>query len=138
MLNFVPKKSKYKKYHKNKNNIKKISFINLEEKTSKKLILKATEPGFLNSAQILSIKQKISKFIKKNGSLDILIFPQKPVSKKPLETRMGKGKGNISYWVSEIKEGEKICEIIPTIYSTKIKKAIKTIRFRIPFASKIM
>ena len=65
--------------------------------------LQALEPAWLTAAQIEALRVTISRSLKKEGKLFLRVFPDKPVSKKPAETRMGKGKGNVEFWVSVVK-----------------------------------
>jgi large subunit ribosomal protein L16 len=92
---FTPKKSKFRKKQKGK----KLNTVNRLNSLSKlnfgRLALKSVETGRLDSKQIIAMRQTINKVIKKNGKLKINIFPDTPFSKKPLEVRMGKGKGNV-------------------------------------------
>lgn len=67
--------------------------------------LKATERGRITARQIEAARRAISRHIKRGGKVMIRIFPDKPISKKPLEVRQGKGKGNVEYWVAEVKPG---------------------------------
>lgn len=67
--------------------------------------LKATDRGRITARQIEAARRAISRHIKRGGKVMIRIFPDKPVSKKPLEVRQGKGKGNVEYWVAEVKPG---------------------------------
>ena len=73
--------------------------------------LKATGRGRLTSRQIESARRTITRHVKRGGKLWIRVFPDKPVSKKPLEVRMGKGKGNVEYWVAQIQPGRVLYEI---------------------------
>lgn len=73
--------------------------------------LKATTRGRLSSRQIESARRAINRHIKRGGRLWIRVFPDKPMSKKPLEVRMGKGKGNPEYWVALIKPGAVLYEL---------------------------
>ena len=73
--------------------------------------LKATEPGWITSRQIEAARIVLSRSIKKVGKLWIRIFPHKAITKKPAETRMGKGKGSPEYWVAVIKPGRILFEI---------------------------
>jgi large subunit ribosomal protein L16 len=92
---FIPIKTKFKKQQKGKK-LNKISKINcLENFNFGKLTLRSMDTGHINSKQINAFKQTINKIIKKKGKLKINIFPNTPISKKPLEVRMGKGKGNV-------------------------------------------
>ncbi|MEK7294252.1 MAG: 50S ribosomal protein L16, partial [Nitrospirota bacterium] len=64
--------------------------------------LKALEPGWLTSRQIESARIAITRYVKRGGQVWTRIFPDKPITKKPAETRMGKGKGNPEYWVAVV------------------------------------
>ena len=73
--------------------------------------LKATTRGRLTAREIESGRRAINRYVKRGGKVWIRIFPDKPVSKKPLEVRMGKGKGNPEFWVFVIKPGHMVYEI---------------------------
>ncbi|MGD8932415.1 MAG: 50S ribosomal protein L16 [Chromatiales bacterium] len=73
--------------------------------------LKSTGRGRLTARQIEAARRTITRHIKRGGKLWIRVFPDKPVSKKPLEVRMGKGKGNVEYWVAQIQPGRMLYEI---------------------------
>ena len=73
--------------------------------------LKATSRGFITARQIEAARRAITRHVKRGGKLWIRVFPDKPISKKPLEVRMGKGKGNVEYWVSPIQPGRVLYEI---------------------------
>lgn len=73
--------------------------------------LKATGRGRLTARQIEAARRALTRHIKRGGKIWIRVFPDKPVSKKPLEVRMGKGKGNPEYWVAEIKPGHVLYEM---------------------------
>ena len=96
--------------------------------------LKATEPGWITSRQIEASRIVLSRSIKKVGKLWIRIFPHKAITKKPAETRMGKGKGSPEYWVAVIKPGRILFEIDgvseqvarEALYKASAKLPIKT------------
>ena len=67
--------------------------------------LKALEPGWVTSRQIEAARIAITRFVKRGGQVWTRIFPDKPITKKPAETRMEKGKGNPEYWVAVVKPG---------------------------------
>ena len=73
--------------------------------------LKATSRGFVTARQIEAARRAITRYVKRAGKLWIRIYPDKPVSKKPVEVRMGKGKGNVEYWVAPIQPGRVMYEI---------------------------
>lgn len=73
--------------------------------------LQALEPCWLTARQIEAARRAITRHVRRGGKLWIRVFPHKPVSKKPLETRMGSGKGNIELWVAVVKPGHVLMEI---------------------------
>jgi large subunit ribosomal protein L16 len=73
--------------------------------------LKASDRGRLTSRQIEAARRAITRFVKRGGKVWIRVFPDKPITKKPLEVRQGKGKGNVEYWVAVIKPGKVLFEI---------------------------
>ena len=103
-----PKRTKYRKQMKGRNRGlalrgNKVSFGEYG--------LKATTRGRLTSRQIEAARRALTHFIKRGGRVWIRVFPDKPVSKKPLEVRMGSGKGNVEYWVAVIKPGAVLYEM---------------------------
>ena len=73
--------------------------------------LKATSRGFVTARQIEAARRAITRYVKRAGKLWIRIYPDKPISKKPVEVRMGKGKGNVEFWVAPIQPGRVMYEI---------------------------
>lgn len=73
--------------------------------------MKAVEPGRVTARQIEACRRAITRHLKRAGRVWIRIFPDKPVSKKPAEVRMGKGKGSVEYWVAPVKPGRVMFEI---------------------------
>ena len=73
--------------------------------------LKATSRGFITARQIEAARRAITRFVKRGGKLWIRVFPDKPITKKPVEVRMGKGKGNVEYWVAPVQPGRMLYEI---------------------------
>ena len=73
--------------------------------------LKATGRGRITARQIEAARRAVTRHVKRGGKIWVRIFPDKPVSKKPLEVRMGKGKGNPEYWVAVIKPGHVLYEM---------------------------
>jgi large subunit ribosomal protein L16 len=73
--------------------------------------LKATSRGFVTARQIEAARRAITRYVKRGGKLWIRVFPDKPITKKPVEVRMGKGKGNVEYWVAPIQPGRVLYEI---------------------------
>ncbi len=73
--------------------------------------LKSIERGQLTSRQIEAARRAMTRFVKRGGKIWIRVFPDKPITKKPLEVRQGKGKGNVEYWVAQIQPGRMLYEI---------------------------
>ncbi len=73
--------------------------------------LKATERGQITARQIEAARRVITRYVKRGGKLWIRVFPDVPITKKPLEVRMGSGKGNVEYWVAKVQPGRMLYEI---------------------------
>ncbi len=103
-----PKRTKYRKQMKLDNR-------GLAHKGSKvsfgEFGLKALDRGRLTARQIEAARRTISRHVKRGGKIWIRIFPDKPISKKPLEVRMGSGKGSVEYWVAQVKPGTMLYEL---------------------------
>ena len=99
--------------------------------------LKAVECGKMSSAHIESARVAINRKIKRGGKMWIRVFPDKPITKKPAETRMGKGKGSPEYWVAVIKPGKILYELsgVPEELATE---ALKLAGYKLPFATKVI
>ena len=103
-----PKRTKFRKMQKGRNQglafvANKVSFGDYG--------LKATTHGHLTARQIEAARRCITRFVKRGGKLWIRVFPDKPISKKPIEVRMGNGKGNVEYYVAQIQPGRMIYEM---------------------------
>ncbi len=103
-----PKRTKFRKQHKGRNRglAHRGSTVDFGE-----YALKAVTPGFISSRQIEAARRAISRYVKRGGKLWVRVFPDKPVTQKPLEVRMGSGKGNVEFWVCVIKPGKVLYEI---------------------------
>ena len=104
----MPKKTKYRKQQKGRNRGKSYRGSSLAFGI---VGLKAMELGRINSRQIESCRVAINRHLSRTGKVWIRVFPDKPLTKKPLETRMGKGKGSVEEWVMNIKPGRILFEI---------------------------
>ena len=104
----MPKRTKYRKMQKGRNRGKATrgNVVNEGE-----FGLQATTAGWIKSNQIEAARIAMTRYIKRGGKVWIKIFPDKPVTKKPAETRMGKGKGAPEYWVAVVKPGRVMFEI---------------------------
>ena len=103
-----PKRTKFRKTQKGRNR-------GLAERGSKvsfgEYALKATGRGRITARQIEAARRAMTRHIKRGGKIWIRIFPDKPITGKPLEVRMGKGKGSVEYWVAEIQPGRMLYEM---------------------------
>lgn len=99
--------------------------------------LQAIEMGLMSARQIESARIAITRHIKKGGKVWIRIFPGKPTFKKPAETRMGKGKGNLEGWVAVIKPGRVLYEI-EGVGREVAKEAFRRAGHKLPFATKFL
>jgi len=128
-----PKRSKYKKIKKGK--LKKFEF-----KTNKlnfgTIGLKAIEAGMISAKQLEAARQAITRKIQRKGKLWIRIFPMLPITKKPTEVRMGKGKGPVSYWSSRVAGGTVLFELCGVTINTAIS-AFKTGGAKLPIKTTI-
>lgn len=103
-----PKRTKFRKQQKGRNrglaqSGNKVSFGEFG--------LKALERGRITSRQIESARRAMTRHVKRGGKIWIRIFPDKPITEKPLEVRQGKGKGNVEYWVAQIQPGRMLYEM---------------------------
>ena len=99
--------------------------------------LKATEPGWITSRQIESARIAINRHVKRGCKVWIRIFPDKPITKKPAETRMGKGKGAPEYWVAVIKPGRVIYEM-SGVTEEVAKEALRLAAHKLPLSMKFV
>jgi large subunit ribosomal protein L16 len=103
-----PKRTKFRKMHKGRNrglaqNGNKVSFGTFG--------LKDTGRGRMTARQIEAARRAMTRHVKRQGKIWIRVFPDKPITEKPLEVRMGKGKGSVEYWVAEIQPGKVLYEM---------------------------
>jgi large subunit ribosomal protein L16 len=99
--------------------------------------LKAMEPAWITSRQIEACRVALTRKMKRDGKVWIRIFPDKPVSKKPLETRMGKGKGGPEFWVAVIKPGRVMFEVAG-ITRELASEALKLCSHKLPIKTKVV
>ncbi|RLA20891.1 MAG: 50S ribosomal protein L16 [Gammaproteobacteria bacterium] len=103
-----PKRTKFRKQHKGRNTglAHRGSTVSFGE-----FGIKSVSRGRITARQIEAARRAISRHVKRGGKIWIRVFPDKPITKKPLEVRMGKGKGSVEYWVAEVKPGSMLYEI---------------------------
>ncbi|MDU7693661.1 MAG: 50S ribosomal protein L16 [Helicobacter sp.] len=132
----IPKKTKYKnmKVMKGRNRGKSMrgSFL-----ANGEIGIKALEHGRIDSRQIESARVALTRHIKRSGKVWIRVFPDKPLTAKPLATRMGKGKGGLDRWVMNIKPGRIIYEITG-VDLEQAKEALALAQSKLPFKTKIV
>ena len=103
-----PKRTKFRKQFKGRNR----GLASTGSKVSfGEFGLKAIERGMITARQIEAARRAMTRHIKRGGKIWIRVFPDKPITKKPLEVRMGKGKGSVEYWVALIKPGQMLFEM---------------------------
>lgn len=128
-----PKKTKYKKIKKGR--LQKLEFKSNSIKFGN-LGLKSQMSGLINARQIESARRAIVKKTKRKGKLWIRIFPDLPITNKPTESRMGKGKGSVTYWVSRVGAGKTIFELCGLPNHIAIE-ALKSAGKKLPLKTKI-
>ena len=103
-----PKRTKFRKQHKGRNR----GLAHVGDKVSfGEYGLKAIERGLVTARQIESARRVMTRHIKRGGKVWIRAFPDVPITKKPIEVRMGKGKGNVEYWVMKVQPGRVLYEM---------------------------
>ncbi|HEB76800.1 MAG TPA: 50S ribosomal protein L16 [Nitrospirae bacterium] len=130
----MPKKVKFRKTQ--KGNMKGKAYRGSEVSFGK-YGLKATEPGWITSRQIEAARVAITRHVKRGSKLWIRIFPDKPITKKPAETRMGKGKGNLEYWVAVVKPGRILYEM-SGVPEDVAREALRLASHKLPVATKFV
>ena len=124
-----PKRTKFRKQQKGRNRglaIRggKVSFG--------EYALKATARGRLTARQIEAARRTITRHVKRGGKLWIRVFPDVPITKKPIEVRQGKGKGNVEYWIAQIQPGRVLYEI-EGVSEDVAREAFKLAAAKLPF-----
>ncbi len=97
----------------------------------------STEPGHITSRQIEACRVAITRHVKRGGKVWIRIFPDKPMTKKPAEVRMGKGKGSPEYWVAVVKPGRVMFEL-GGVDEKLAKSALRLAQYKLPVRTKIV
>lgn len=100
--------------------------------------LQALEPGWVSARQIEAARRAIVRALKRRGKVWIRIFPDKPVTQKPAETRMGKGKGNVEYWVAVVKPGRIMFEVGGGLAEDVAKESLRLASYKLSIKTKIV
>jgi len=127
-----PKKVKYRKMHKGRMKGKAYRGAEL---AFGDFGLKALEPGWVTARQIEAARIAMTRYVKRGGRIWIRIFPDKPISRKPAETRMGKGKGNPEFWVCVVKPGRILYEM-EGVTADVAKAAFRLAAYKLGIATK--
>ena len=99
--------------------------------------LQAIDPGWLAARPIEAMRVILSRETKKLGSYYLRVFPDKPVTKKPAETRMGKGKGNVEEWVAVVKRGRIVCEV-SGVTEEQARTILRKAAYKLPMKTKFV
>ncbi len=99
--------------------------------------LQALEPGWVTSRQIEAIRRSIVRQMRRRGKYWVRIFPDKPVTAKPAETRMGKGKGSVDHWVAVVKPGRVIFEIADVPADIALE-ALRSAGYKLPIKTQVI
>ena len=130
----MPKRVKHRRMHRGrlKGKAQKGNFISYGE-----FGLVAVEPGWIKSNQIEAARIAMTRYIKRGGKVWIKIFPDKPVTTKPAETRMGSGKGTLEYWVAVVKPGRVMFELAGVPEETA-REALRLATHKLPLKCKVV
>ena len=129
-----PKRTKFRKVQKGRNRglAQRGSAVSFGE-----YALKAIGRGRMTARQIEAARRAMTRRVKRGGQIWIRVFPDKPITNKPLEVRQGKGKGNVEYWVAQIKPGKILYEM-EGVSEEVAKDAFKLAAAKLPFATKFV
>lgn len=129
-----PKRTKFRKVHKGRN-------TGLANRGSTvafgTIALKSVERGRITARQIEAARRAINRRVKRGGKIWIRVFPDKPITQKPLEVRMGKGKGSVEYWVCEIQPGKILYEM-EGVSEELAREAFARAAAKLPFKTTIV
>ena len=124
-----PKRTKFRKQHKGRNRglAQRGSTVSFGE-----YALKATGRGRMTARQIEAARRAMTRRVRRGGQIWIRVFPDKPITQKPLEVRPGKGKGNVEYWIAQIKPGKVLYEM-EGVPEEVARDAFKLAAAKLPF-----
>jgi len=130
----MPKKVKYRRQHRGRMKGKAKGGTNIQ---FGEYGLQAMEPSWITSQQIEAARVAMTRHIKRGGKVWVRIFPDKPVTEKPAETRMGKGKGSPEYWVAVVKPGRVIFEVAG-VREELARSALRLAAHKLPIKTKFL
>lgn len=130
----MPKRTKFRKTHKGRNR----GLANVGNKISfGQFGLKAMERGRMTSRQIESARRAMTRKVKRGAKIWIRVFPDKPITNKPLEVRMGKGKGSVEYWVAQVQPGRVLYEM-QGVEEVVAREAFELAAAKLPFKTQFV
>jgi len=126
-----PKRTKFRKQHKGRNRglAQRGSTVSFGEYG-----LKATGRGRITARQIEAARRAMTRHVKRGGKIWIRVFPDKPITQKPLEVRQGKGKGNVEYWVAQVQPGRMLYEM-EGVTEEIAREAFRLAAAKLPFGT---
>ncbi|PZO44854.1 MAG: 50S ribosomal protein L16 [Leptolyngbya sp.] len=129
-----PKRTKFRKQHRGRMRgmAQRGSDINFGD-----FALQAIEPCWMTARQIEAARRAMTRYVRRGGKIWIRVFPDKPVTMRPAETRMGSGKGNPEFWVAVVKPGRIVFEIAGVPEATA-REAMRLAAFKLPFKTKFI
>lgn len=130
----IPKRVKYRRVHRGRRTGK---ALRGSELTFGEYGLQAMEPGWITNRQIEAARVAMTRYIRRGGKVWIKIFPDKPVTKKPAEVRMGSGKGAPEFWVAVVKPGRVMFELAG-VREEIAREALRLAAHKLPIATKIV
>lgn len=130
----MPKRTKYRKVHRGR---RKGVAVRGSTLTFGDYGLQAMEPGWVTSTQIEAARVAMTRYIRRGGKVWIKIFPDKPVTKKPAETRMGKGKGSPEFWVAVVKPG-RVCFELSGVAPDVAREALRRAAHKLPIRTRFV
>jgi len=130
----MPKKTKYRKVQKGNRRGRSKGARTIE---FGEFGLQAVEPSWITAQQIEAVRVTLARKLRKIGKFYLRLFPDKPVTKKPAETRMGKGKGAVDKWVSVVKRGRVLCEVVG-LNEVEAREVLKQVSYKLPLKTKFV
>jgi len=100
--------------------------------------LQALEPGWVSARQLEAARRAIVRAMRRRGKIWIRVFPDKPVTRKPAETRMGKGKGSVEFWVAVVKPGRILFEVGGGLPEDDAKESLRLAQYKLAIRTKIV
>lgn len=130
----MPKRTKYRKQQRGR---RKGTVLSGSSLVFGEFGLKAVEPAWLTANQLEAARVALTRYLKKGGKLWVRVFPDKPYTKKPAETRMGKGKGGVEGWVAVVRRGRIIFELAG-VTEEQAREALRRASFKLPIKTRFV